>query len=480
MLNLEHLKSNRIFYYFSKISAIPRGSGNQKRIREFCVAFAKEHDLKFIQDDANNVIIYKQGTNGFENSEPIILQGHLDMVCQKNEGIEIDFANDGIDIYLDGDFIKARGTTLGADNGIAVSMMLSILEDDTISHPPIEAVFTTDEEIGMIGAGKLDFSHLKGKKMLNLDSEDPKTLTVSCAGGSECGVSLSVNRKQIYGQRVVLKLQGLKGGHSGVEINAGRVNADILAGRVLKTIKKAGKCHILSINGGDKGNAIPRNCCIELVVPDPVDFIEQVKDLLSSIQEEISDKEEGFVPTLEILEQDEFSVLDKESEEKLLFSLLHAPNGVIAMSANVSDLVETSLNLGIVKTEEDVVKMLFSLRSNKASALVFLEEELVHFFDYLGCNIDTYGHYPPWEFCKNSKMQALYQEVYEDYHGERPIVTAIHAGLECAVFAANIQGLDCISIGPEMYDIHTTNERLSVSSVDATYQIVLELLNRCK
>ncbi len=480
MEKLYNLNPNRVFYYFEAISAIPRGSGDQKAISDYCMEFAKTHALKALHDDANNVIIFKSGTKGYEDAEPVILQGHLDMVCQKTEGSAVDFTKDGIDLYIDGDYIKAKETTLGADNGIAIAMIFAILESEEIPHPPIEAVFTTDEEIGMIGAKKLCFDWLKGKKMINLDSEDPKTITVSCAGGSDLRISLPIVRKKIEGTRVILNLQGLKGGHSGVEINAGRVNADMLAGRVLHEAKKAGEYQILRIDGGDKGNAIPRFCKIQLVVQDVHGFTEKIAQTLTTLKKELADREDGFTATVEVLEQGEFSVMDEKSGETLQFILLHAPNGVIEMSASVENLVETSLNLGILETKEETVNLLFSLRSNQESALKFLADKLLHFARSMGCEAEVFGYYPPWEYNKDSYMQTLCQEVYQEIYGEKPVITAIHAGLECAVFASQISGLDCISIGPKMLDIHTTDERLSISSTNATYRIVLEVLKRCK
>ena len=251
MEKLKGIKPEKVFRYFEEISAIPRGSGNMEGISAYCMAFAEKLGLRAIKDDANNVVIFKDGTKGYENSEPVILQGHLDMVCQKTEDCNIDFEKDGLDIYIDGDFIKAKGTTLGADNGIAVAMIMAVLESGEIEHPPIEAVFTTDEVIGLIGAGKLDMSVLTGKKMVNLDSEDPSVLTVSCAGGSDFIMKLPFKKIKKNGSRITISLKGLQGGHSGVEIDSGRVNADILMGRILNYAVGVANFDIISVNGGD-------------------------------------------------------------------------------------------------------------------------------------------------------------------------------------------------------------------------------------
>jgi len=480
MRKLRHLQPERVFYYFEEISAIPRGSGNRKAISDYCVQFAKEHHLKYLQDEAQNVIIFKAGSCGYETASPVILQGHLDMVCQKTPECNIDFETDGITLKIDGEYLKAEGTTLGADNGIAVAMMLAILESETLSHPPIEAVFTTDEEIGMLGANCLPYDKLKGKSMINMDAEDPDTVTVSCAGGSDFVLSLPIQRTEIRGTRVAITLQGLQGGHSGIEINEGRVNADILAGRVLTYAKRIADIRLLSIDGGDKGNAIPLACRIELVVPDGELFQKELSKQLDSIQAEIKDREPGFAPTIEVLETGSFLAMDVSSQNTLLAALLTVPNGVMDMSVVIDNLVETSLNLGILKTEEEQVFFQFALRSNKKSALEYLKDKLTAIAEHLGAQVETGGYYPPWELKQDSKLQRLYQELYLAQHGKTANAVAIHAGLECAVFVANIEGLDCIAIGPEALDVHTVKERLNISSVADTYNLVLSMLEKSK
>ena len=281
MSKLKGLKPERVFHYFEEISNIPRGSGNMKGISDYCVDFAISQSLKYYRDDANNVIIKKPASKGYEDKAPIILQGHLDIVCQKTAESNKDFLKEGIALIIDGDFIKADGTTLGADNGIAVAMVLAILEDNTISHPAIEAVFTTDEEIGMIGAGKLDFGLLKGKRMINLDSEEEDVLTVSCAGGSDFEAILPVKRENFNGYKVEIILKGLKGGHSGVEIHKGRVNADILAGRIVNRLKAVCDFSLIAINGGDKSIVITNLCSIEFCTKTPEILVSEAEKYLS-------------------------------------------------------------------------------------------------------------------------------------------------------------------------------------------------------
>lgn len=473
------LKPREVFKYFEEISAIPRGSGNMTGIADYCVDFAKSHSLNYMRDQADNVVIFKNGTAGFENAEPVILQGHLDMVCQKTAESEIDFLKDGLELFVDGDFLKAKGTTLGADNGIAVAMVLAILESNDIPHPPIEAVFTTDEEIGLIGAGKLDKSILKAKKMINLDSEDMDVVTVSCAGGSDFEATVPVKREKMKGTKVNILVKGLKGGHSGVMINCGRVNADILAGRILNCLKNECDFQIIAINGGDKGNAIPLSCEIELCSNEAQKLKENAEKHIKIIKTEISAREPDFCAEVTIGADGEYEVIS-ELSDKLISTLICIPNGVMEMSAEIEGLVETSLNLGVLKTDYD--KMIFqcALRSNKKSALKFLEDKLVAYFSNIPCNIKTGGHYPPWEFNPNSKLVDVYKERFNAKFGFVPKVEAIHAGLECGVFADAIKDFDCISVGPKAFDIHTVNERLSISSTAQMYELLLEILRECK
>ncbi len=480
MLPLEALKPQRVFYYFEKISAIPHGSGNMNAIAQFCVDFANEHNLKYIRDDADNVVIYKNGTAGYENSAPVILQGHLDMVCQKTEDSSINFLKDGLDLYIDGDFIKARGTTLGADNGIAVAMVLGILESDDIAHPPIEAVFTTDEEVGMIGARALDMSILRAKRMINLDSETEDIVTVSCAGGSDFVVNIPLETQKASGTLVTLDIKGLQGGHSGVEINKNRVNANMIAGRILNELKSKFDFDIISINGGDKSNAIPNRCVVDLCVSDAERFVLSAQGCLDIIKNEIADREPDFAP--QILEGDkgEYAVLETQIKNKIIYTLLCVPNGITEMSAAIKGLVQTSLNLGVLMTAEDGIILHFALRSNKRSALEFLEQRLATFFDNLEFQYQTFGHYPPWEYKSDSVLRELYCDIYSEYFDAPPRIKAIHAGLECGVFASAINDFDCISIGPEMHDVHTTRERLSVSSTENLYSLIIKILEKLK
>ena len=477
---MNNLNPERVFYYFKQISDVPRGSGNCNGMAHYCKNFAANHNLKYVKDDADNVVIFKDGTPGYENSDPVILQGHTDMVCQKTENATTDFINRGIELFVDGDFLKAKETTLGADNGIAVAMILAILESDTIPHPPIEAVFTSDEEIGLIGAGKLDKNVLSAKKMINLDSEEDDTVTVSCAGGCHFLAKTPVDFQEKIGRKITVTLRGLKGGHSGVEINNNRVNADTLAGRFLNHIKKSCDFDIININGGDKDNAIPNKCTIELCIDNVDLFIKNAEEYLNIIKAEIADRESGFNFTIDKGEQACCKVLSDDIKEKLIFALTCVPNGVLEMSAEIKNLVQTSLNLGVLEIENDILSLHFGLRSNKKSGLSFLVEKLTAFFDSVNFENSTNGHYPPWEYKEDSQLRELYKDVYTEYFGKAPKVEAIHAGLECGVFADAIDGIDCISIGPALFDVHTVNEKLSISSTENVFNILLKILEKLK
>ncbi|MBE6836733.1 MAG: aminoacyl-histidine dipeptidase [Ruminococcus sp.] len=474
------VKPERVFSYFEEICSVPRGSGNMEKISRYCVEFAKKQNLEYYTDSYGNVVIYKKGTAGYEDSEPVILQGHLDMVCQKTDDCEIDFENDGLDVYVDGDYLKAKGTTLGADNGIAISMILAVLESNNISHPPIEAVFTIDEEIGLIGANVLDKSVLKSKRMINLDAEEDDTLTVSCAGGNDFSVRIPVERVKAQGKAVKISLKGLQGGHSGVEIDKGRVNANNLMGRLLNHLKFNMDFEIVSVDGGDKTNAITNSCKAQLCCENGETLRAEAEKYLEIVKNELSAREPGFRYEITVSEACEQEVMNSEVRDGLVYFLACVPEGIIRMSAEIEGLVETSQNLGILKTDENEVVIKFAQRSNLMSGMDFLKEMMTRFSQCVPCVAESSGFYPPWEFLRDSKLQELYKNCYEAYYGEKPKVEAIHAGLECSVFSAAIEGLDCIAIGPEMHGVHTVNEKLSVSSTENTFRLLISILKRLK
>ncbi len=480
MQEFKSLKSEKVFRFFGEICKIPHGSGNMEKIADYCADFAKTRGLRFTRDAADNVIIYKAGTNGSPTSEPVILQGHLDMVCQKTADSATDFLRDPIEIFTDGDFVKAKGTTLGADNGIAVAMVLAILDSDDLAHPPIEAVFTTDEEIGMIGASRLDMTLLSSKRMINLDSEEDDVLTVSCAGGEDLTLTAAPDTKTAEGTAVTLIIEGLRGGHSGVEIDKGRVNSNILAGRFLRELKNIAEFDIISVKGGDKSNAIPLRTEIVLSTGKGSALTEAAARTAEGIKAEISAREPDLTLLVREGEKASRTVFSDSFAEKVISALSLTPNGIVDMSREIEGLVETSLNLGILSADPRGLVMHYALRSNKTSALKDLVNRLSLFADLLGFSSATGGFYPPWEFKEDSSLQKLYREAYKEVNGDEVRVEAIHAGLECAVFASRIKGLDCIAIGPTLYDVHTTGERMKISSVEKIYKTLTKLLASLK
>ncbi len=479
-LNTNDKLTNRVFEIFGEICAVPHESGDMEKIADYCVEFAKNNSLKYFRDKANNVIIYKNAAAGYENAEPVILQGHLDMVCQKTSESNFDFTRDGLKLFTDGDLLGAKDTTLGADNGIAVAYILAILESDTVPHPYIEAVFTTDEEIGMLGAAELNFDKLTAKKMINIDSEEDNTLTVSCAGGMDFKIEIPSEKVSFSGTEINILLSGLNGGHSGVEINKNRANADILAGKLLSHLQNLTDFELIGIRGGDKGNAIPNRCEISLCTESPDEIINICNKFLTEIKTEIADYEHAFTFTVKKGETAGLSVIENQAKNDIIFLLGNFPNGVIDMSKEIEGLVETSLNLGILETNENSISVLFTLRSNKKAGMTELCEKLSALCSRIGCMYETGGYYPPWEFNKNSDLQNIYCRVYEDFYGKKPKVEAIHAGLECAVFADKIEGIDCVSMGPNLYDVHTPKERLSITSAANTFKLLLKILEECK
>ncbi len=479
---LKGLKPESVFRYFEELCSIPHGSENMGPIADYCVAFAKAHHLEYHRDSLSNVIIIKEASKGYENSPAIIIQGHLDMVCEKTAESSIDFLKDGLTLGIDGDALYAEGTTLGGDDGIAIAMALAILDSDSLEHPKIEAVFTVDEETGLYGAEAIDVSMLQGKKLINLDSEEEGIITVSCAGGVTAECILPVIREKVEGARVQIVLSGLSGGHSGTEIDKGRGNSNILMGRLLCNLKKELDLHIIDITGGQADNAIPRETVLNMIVSESdVSKAEGVvKECQKMLRNEYKTSDPAITVTMENLGKASAEVLNKESVDKAVFMLLNLPNGVQAMSADIKGLVETSLNLGILKFFEDGIHLVLSVRSSIETARNAVCDKIVSILEFLGGKVEFAGAYPGWEFKKDSALRETVVRVFEKQYGKKPAIEAIHAGLECGFFSEKIEGVDCISIGPSMTGVHTVEERLSISSVERTWNLLLEVLKESK
>lgn len=465
----------RVIEIFKSLNKIPRGSGNMEKVAEFIVEFAKKNNLRSIRDEYNNVIVYKEATCGYENKPPVILQGHLDMVCQKEEGNTINFEEDGIEVLEQEGWLKAKGTTLGADNGLGVAMTLEILENKNLSHPPIEAVFTTDEEIGMIGATGLDISLLKGKTLINLDSED-EDLTVSCAGGCDFMVKIPIEKVNMSGDKISVKIRGLMGGHSGVEIHKGGENASCLMGKVLEKLEQNVNVNIIEVLGGDKSNAITNSCKAEILSADGEMAEAYLKDILNDVKKDIESKEPGF--EYEICKESgcEREVFAKESTIKVTKFLANTPQGVQKMSDDINGLVETSLNLGVLKTCPEYVFFHYALRSGKKDELEKLSGKMQEYASKFNGDYEVCGYYPPWEYKEDSFIRPLFVKEYKELSGKDINVTAIHAGLECAVFASKIEGIDCIATGPVITGAHTIFEKADIKSAETIYKTIVNVL----
>lgn len=482
----EHLESRNVFKYFEQISRIPHGSGNTGAISDYCVSFAKEHNLKYIQDEAGNVIIFKEASKGYEESETVIIQGHMDMVCEKENGVDIDFEKDGLELYVDGDFLKARGTTLGGDDGIAIAYAFAILDDDSLMHPPLEVVITVDEEIGMLGAGKIDISMLKGRKLLNIDSEEEGIFLTSCAGGLQAECTLPIMRMQEDGILYEIKVTGLQGGHSGAEIHKERGNAIALIGRVLDSLSKEIPFSLGTLQGGLKDNAIPREAACTILLPKESSKEKEktLFDIIESIDKELKHEFRNSDKEVEVccrkLGQSKEDVLDSISLTKVVFMLRVMPCGVQNMSMDIEGLVETSLNAGIMKLEKDKFTLHFSVRSSVTSRKYEVADRLTFLTEFLGGDAVVSGDYPAWEYKADSPMRDRIANIYRDLFQKEPQIQAIHAGLECGIFSGKIKDLDCISLGPEMYDIHTPKERLCISSTERVWKLILEFLKQSK
>ena len=474
-VKLAGLEPAAVFGYFEKICSIPHGSGNTKMISDYLVSFAKEHDLEYIQDELNNVILFGEGTCGMEDHAPVILQGHMDMVCEKDADCPLDMDRDGLDITHDGGYVFANGTTLGGDDGIAVAYALALLADKSIPHPPLEVVITVDEETGLFGANGIDLSPLKGRMLINIDSEEEGIFTVSCAGGARASISLPVERRAVYGPCIRLAVDGLQGGHSGVEIHMGLANANKIMGEFMSRIQKLMPLCLTSLSGGAKDNAIPRSCQATLVAMGI--HLERINDIAAQLQAEIREQYDEPEATIQAFDVDALggNSLTTECTAKIIGLLCAAPNGVQAWSADIPGLVQTSLNMGVAKLGERF-KITFSVRSSVNQEKEELLQQLRTLCAFYEGTYSQSGEYPAWEYKQESPLRDTMVKVYTDMFGKEPKVLAIHAGLECGLFSEKIPGMDCISIGPQMYDIHTSRERLEIASTDRTWKFLLEVL----
>lgn len=467
-----------VLRFFEDICNIPHISYHEKELSDYCVAFAKERGLYYEQDELGNVIIIGEATPGYEDVGPIIIQGHLDMVGDKVPECDIDMEKESIRIMVDGDYITAVGTTLGGDDGIAVAYGLALLDAKDIPHPRLECVFTICEETGLEGATAIDLSCCKAKRLINIDSEDEGVFTAGCAGGMRADCKIPVEMVTKSGVVCEIKTTGFLGGHSGIEIDRGRANANVMLGRFFLFMKDKVACDVVSMAGGVKDNVIPKNANATFIVAEAdVDALKKVSEEFNAIiKAEYGVTDPNVATVLSIKEVAECMVLTDASKEKAITALNLMPNGVQAMSQDLPGLVETSLNMGVMKIDAEEIHTCFSIRSSVATAKEYLAAKLEQITKSLGGEISYHGEYPGWEYARESKLRDLCIKVYEKQTGVTPKVEVIHAGLECGLLADKIEGLDCISLGPNMRDVHTPDEVISISSIARVWEFLKAVL----
>lgn len=475
---LSDLEPKSVFHYFEEITKIPHGSGNVAQISDYLVNFARERGIFCIQDELKNVIMIKEATPGYEKEPAVILQGHMDMVAVKKPDCDIDMKTEGLRVAVKGDEIYAEGTSLGGDDGIAVAYSLALLDSDTLKHPRLEIIITVDEEVGMDGARGIDLSMLTGNRMVNLDSEDEGIFLTSCAGGARVKCKLALPRAEESGVLYAVTVGGLLGGHSGGEIHKERGNSNCLLGRLLYSLEEKLPVCLVSAEGGLADNAIPRETKAVLLADNKYcELLEkEVRAVEREIQAELSTKDPDFFIKLERQGESSVLCLNREDTGKAAAFLCALPNGVQAMSADMPGLVETSLNMGILKADEEGVLAEFSVRSSVESAKNALIGRLCAVTALAGGSNEVTGDYPGWRFRKDSPLREKMVALYERMYGVSPKVEAIHAGLECGILGSKIKELDCVSMGPQMRDIHTTEETLNIPSTRRVWEYLVALL----
>ncbi|MBQ7556435.1 MAG: beta-Ala-His dipeptidase [Lachnospiraceae bacterium] len=481
MSAISELEPKDFFGFFEELSHIPRPSGEEEKVSGWLAGFARDNGLEHYVDELGNVIIIREADPGREDSEPVILQGHMDMVCEKDPDCPKDMHVDGIDTELEGDLVTARGTTLGADDGVFICYALSFLSRKKASFPRLECVFTVSEETGMYGAERVDLSVLKGRRLINLDSEEEGVVITGCAGGANVELSLPVIRNEEISEGwtvVDITLSGLLGGHSGSDIDKNRENAVVVMDELLREISKQVDIRLMRMQGGGKSNAIPRECRVKAAVrrEDADRLTESLKDAASGIKERYGENEKDMEFSFALSEPAEGFACDRVSTGKCLELIGKLPSGLQKMGPEIP---ETSLNLGICDLEVDTLKLTYSLRSQKRQGLDDLKEKMVFVAGSFGAGADITEKYSPWEPVASSDLQELLRETYRESTGKELRFTEIHAGLECGILSEKFPGLDAVSIGPDLWDVHTTRERMSVSSVRRVYGFLETFLEKC-
>lgn len=469
---IKNRSPERLFRYFEEICAIPHPSYREEKVADYLVAFANERGLEYYRDEMNNVLIKKPATRGEEHRSPILFQGHTDMVCEKNADVDHDFLKDPLRLFLDGDLLGAAGTTLGGDDGIAVAAMLAILDGALAAHPPIECLFTVCEEVGLDGAQNFDYSRITARRLINMDSEVLGVVTAGCTGGLRSELALQTGVEKNTHDCLEIFVHGLAGGHSGCDIHRGRANANRLMGRLLAAVPDA---RLVSLNGGSKDNAIPRECRAQVSVADAAAAEKRLRDVAAEISCEMCADDRGF--SLEIIAcARAVETFDEKSTHRAIAILTATQNGVLEWHRDVDGLVEYSRNLGVVRTEGNTVTFVFSSRSSMEGRLDATVRELDALGASLGCKTHHHSRYPGWSYAPVSKVRDAYLRAYREVTGKDCRVEVIHAGLECGIIYSRLPDMDMISVGPTMYDIHSPSERLDLSSTETFWKTIVRVV----
>ena len=480
----EGLSSKKVFQYFEEISKIPRGSGNEKAISDYLVKFAREHDLEVTQDESFNVIIKKPASLGFENVPGVIIQGHMDMVCDKNKGVVHDFERDPIKLQVKDGMIYASGTTLGGDDGIAIAYALALLDSDDIPHPPLEVLLTTGEEVGLTGAARVDLSSIKGKYLINLDSEEEGRILSGCAGGVRAKIYLPVLWEDADKALIPYKITigNLKGGHSGGEIDKERANSHKLMGRLLYDMSLSMNFYINRIDGGQKMNAIPRETSAVILISheNSEKLAKKAAEWDGIFKNEYRASDKNVTVTAEKLDMDVDNVFTKSTARSAIGLLLTIPNGIQSMSMEIKGLPESSTNIGVVETSDKNISYESAVRSSVRSRKYYICTQMKVVAEKFGADIEFDGDYPEWEYNPDSSLRKLFIKVYKDIFGRGMEVIATHGGVECGLFKEKLQDVDMVSLGPDIYGVHTPDEHLSIASVQRTWELLLEVLKEIK
>ncbi|MBQ5792433.1 MAG: aminoacyl-histidine dipeptidase [Clostridia bacterium] len=466
----------KLFEFFEEICAIPHGSGNESAIAEYLVDFANARGLECHRDAVNNVFIKAPATKGLEDRPAILLQGHTDMVCEKNHDTVHDFTKDGLKLFIEDGWLGAKGTTLGGDDGIAVAMMMAILDGQT-PHPAVECLFTVEEEVGLLGAESFDYSLVSATRMINMDSEDEACVTAGCAGGLRTDLAIPVCYTEALGAAVKISIGGLAGGHSGADVHRGRANANKLMGRVLRSLSKELDFNLCAIEGGSKDNAIPRECVAVVCGQDLSNLSAKADKLKIALTAELCAQDAGFFLQCEEIKLPN-TCMDQDSTKRVICAIATVASGVLAMSNHIEGLVEYSRNLGIIRTAEDCVHLTLSSRSAIESQLDASIDELDALAALCGASTRHHSRYPGWSYAKQSPIREEYLAAYAELFGKTPEVSVIHAGLECGIIRSRLPRMDMISVGPNMRDIHSPDERLDLASCARFWQVIAHVL--CK